>query len=80
MKKSIIRIEVNQSWRMARQESRKTPNKRNSRVTDTLREKASCVEVRSRRQIKEEERNMWRGNNHINNGRKLLELKKVMRP
>ena len=49
-------------------------------VTDTLREKASCVEVRSRRQIKEEERNMWRGNNHINNGRKLLELKKVMRP
>ena len=32
MKKSIIRIEVNQSWRMARQESRKTPNKRNSRV------------------------------------------------
>lgn len=49
-------------------------------VTDTLREKVSCVEVRSRRQIKEEERNMWRGNNPINNGRKLLELKKVMRP
>lgn len=32
MKKSIISIAVNQSWRMAGRESRKAPNKRNSRV------------------------------------------------
>lgn len=47
----------------------------NSPVTDTLREKASGVEVRSSRQNKEEGRNMQRGNNHTNNGRKHLELK-----
>lgn len=43
--------------------------------------KASCMElIRSSRWNKQEKRNMWRGNNYVNSGRKLLELKKVMRP